>query len=204
MGLLAGSVTVCRFKVEGRIETPLLESVAQGLGQQRITDMDAETDDKRVGWTHFSQHYKPDFSGSSFVMGDYFVFALRIDKKSIPAALLRQQYSIALDRYRSESGRDLLSRGEKSQIKEEVINSLYLRLPAVPSVFDVVWHYEKERLYFFSTQKAANDELENLFNKSFGLHLVRLFPFSMADLTLGLGSAQRDALQKTTPTRFRI
>jgi len=204
MGLLASSVTVSRYRVDGRMEDPLLDNIAKGLSQQRITEMEAEVDDKRVGWTNFSNNYKPDFDASSFVMGEYFVFSLRVDKKKIPAALIRQHLSIAIDRYRSERGREFISRGEKSQIKEEVLNALYMRLPAVPAVFDVVWQYEKKFLFFFSSQKAANEELENLFNKSFGLQLIRLFPFSIADLSIGLDDRQRDLLQKTTPTLFRI
>ena len=87
-------------------------------------------------------------------------------------------------------------------LKERVIDRLSVKIPATPSVYDLVWNHEEQELLFFTTQKNANEELETLFNKSFKLTLVRLFPYTIGDLTTGLSDTERDVLKKLTPSSF--
>jgi recombination associated protein RdgC len=69
-------------------------------------------------------------------------------------------------------------------------------MPATPNVYDVVWQYEQGSLWFFSSLKSANEQLETLFFKSFGVHLIRQIPYTLAMLKDILSSAQKDALEK--------
>jgi hypothetical protein len=100
------------------------------------------------------------------------------------------------------TGRKYLSRDEKSMIREQVTSVLTLRIPAIPNVYDLIWNYEESSLWFFSTLKSANEELETLFFRSFQLPLIRLFPYTTADLATGLSDTQRDNLVKLTATDF--
>jgi hypothetical protein len=102
----------------------------------------------------------------------------------------------------SESGRDYLSKTEKQLIKDHVLNTLSLRIPATPNIYDIVWNYEESSLWFFSNLKAANEELETLFSNSFNLTIIRIFPYTAADLSSNLVDSQRDDLQKISPTQF--
>ena len=61
---------------------------------------------------------------------------------------------------------------------------------------------EESRLWFFSNLKAANEALETLFLKSFNITLIHLFPYTTADLVLGLESPERDRLAQLEPTKF--
>ena len=99
-----------------------------------------------------------------------------------------------------ESGKEFLSRNEKKQIKEDVIRELSLRIPATPNVYDVLWNYEKNSLWFFSTQKTANEAFEVFFTKSFKLNLVRRFPYTAA--LESLTNIEEDKLNKLTPSHF--
>ena len=101
-----------------------------------------------------------------------------------------------------ESGRDYLSKTEKKMIKDHVLNALILRIPATPNIYDVVWNYEESSLWFFSNLKAANEELETLFSKSFRLSLIRIFPYTAADISSNLKDSQRDELRNISPTQF--
>ena len=87
-------------------------------------------------------------------------------------------------------------------IKDHVVNLLSLRIPATPNIYDVFWDYEGRALWFFSNLKAANEELESLFSKSFKLTLIRLFPYTAAQLTAGLSSSELDVLAKISPAKF--
>lgn len=202
MGLLSSSVSITRFKVEGRLAEPIIETVAAGLKNNTIVDIDNEAFESAVGWTSFDTPFKPNFEGSSFVVGPHFFFSLRIDKKNISSKVVKKLYTQQMAKNLAESGREYLSREEKKLIKDAVIHSLHIRIPATPNVYDLIWKHEKAELWFFSHQKAANEALETLFSKSFRLTLIRLFPYTAATLTAGLSETQLDSLSSLSPTRF--
>jgi hypothetical protein len=202
MGLTSSSISITRYNVQGHYKSRVIDTVADGLKRYTIADIDQQVLDKAVGWTSFDKPFQPDFGGSAFIYGDYFVFSLRIDKKNITAKVLKKHYTIEASRRMAESGRDFLSKAEKKMIKDHVLNALSLRIPATPHIYDVVWNYEAASLWFFSNLKAANQELETLFAKSFGLSIIRIFPFTAANLASNLTDSQRDDLQKISPTQF--
>jgi recombination associated protein RdgC len=202
MGILSASVSVTRYQVQGKVETPVTENITNGLKDNTIAEIDNQISDKSVGWTSFDKPFQPNFEGSSFVYGSYFVFSLRIDKKSITPKVLKKQYTIEAAKRMAESGRDYLSKAEKKLVKDHVISGLCLRIPATPNVYDLVWNHEDSSVWFFTNLKAANEELESLFAKSFGLSLIRMFPYTAAELSSGLSDAQRDELQKISLTQF--
>ncbi|MCF8077721.1 MAG: recombination-associated protein RdgC [Desulfobacterales bacterium] len=202
MGLMSTSVSVSRFRVEGKLETPEIETVAKGLKKNALSEIEDAAAEKTVGWTPFRSPYRPLFEDRSFVVGEYLVFSLRIDRKSIPSKVLKKEFAEVSVRRLAESGRPYLSRSEKKMIREEVAHRLILRIPATPNLYDLVWSLDRQSVWFFSTLKSANEELETLFAKSFRLTLVRLFPFTMADLTAGLSDKERDLLERITPTPF--
>ncbi|MBC2694175.1 MAG: recombination-associated protein RdgC [Desulfobacteraceae bacterium] len=202
MGLLSSSVSVTRYKVKGNLEKPVLEKIYNGLIQNAIPEIDDDHLEKIVGWTSFENPYVPDFEDSSFVIGPYLVFSMRLDKKSIPPKIIQKHYAIEMARQLEKSGRQYLSRNEKKSIKDHVIDVLNLRIPATPNIYDLIWNMEESWLWFFSNLKAANEELETLFLKSFKLSLIRLFPYTTADLMFGLSDADQDLLLQLSPTQF--
>jgi DNA recombination-dependent growth factor C len=202
MSILSSSVSITRYKVEGKLKPPILESVANGLKKFTIFEIDEDISDKAIGWTSFHKPYQPDFYGSSFVYGNYLVFSLRIDKKNMPAKVLKKHFMIESARRLAKTGREYLSRNEKKALKDQIITTLSLRIPATPNVYDVIWSYEESSLCFLSNLKAANEELETLFTQSFDLTLIRLFPYTTADLMLQLSDAERDKLANLSPTSF--
>jgi len=202
MGLLSSSVSITRYKVKGYLEEPVIETVAAALKQNSISDIDDHASAITAGWTSFNNPYQPNFEDSSFVLGTYLVFSLRIDKKSIPPKIIQKYYTIEMAKKLEATGRKYLSKSEKEMIKDHVINVLSLRIPATPNIYDVLWDYEGELLWFFSNLKAANIELESLFSKSLKLTLIRLFPYTTAQLTAELSDSELDVLAKLSPTKF--
>ena len=202
MGLLSSAVSITRYRVNGALENPLLETIAKRLTTNAVCDIDDAVSVKIVGWTSFENPFKPDFSGSSFVYGPYFIFSLRIDKKNLPSKTVQKHIALETEKRLSKTGREYLSAHEKQMIKDHVLNILNLRIPATPNLYDIIWDYEAASIWFFSNLKAANEELETLFFKSFKVTLTRLFPYTTADHAIGLSNSQRDALSNLTPTLF--
>jgi len=200
--VLAASNSITRYRVEGRLKGPVMDTVAAGLKKNMISEIDDHVSDKAVGWTSFEKPYQPDFSGSTYVYGTYLVFALRIDKKTIPSKMFKKHYLIESAQRLADGGRQYLSRGEKQTIKDHVINQLNLKVPATPNVYDIIWNYEDSVLWFFSNLKAANEELETLFLRSFDLSLIRVIPYTAAYFDTNLTASEKDLLLKLSPTNF--
>jgi recombination associated protein RdgC len=201
MGLLSTSVSITQYQVKGTLES-VLDTVGKGLKKNSIQEIDDDVSDSAIGWTSIDHPFKPDFETSSFTFGIYLVFSLRIDKKSIPVKVLNKYCALEADKMLSENGRNYLNRNEKRMIKDRVYTQLLKRYPATPSIYDVIWNYEAGTLWFFSNQKRPNEELETLFSKSFHLNLIRIFPFTAADLTMDLKEKERDILIQLSPTQF--
>ena len=203
MGILSSSISLVRYKVTDTITGSIMETVAAGLKKNVIQDIDGSALEKTVGWTSFDSPYNPDFEGSSFVIGTYFVFSLRIDKKNIPSKIIKKYFNKEMAKQLADGKRRYLSRNEKRVLKEQVFNMLCLRVPATPNIYDVIWDYEKSRLWFFSNLKSANEDFETIFSKSFKLSLVRLLPYTMAYQMPGLSDAERDIFVNLSPAEFK-
>ena len=201
MGLLSSRMSITRYKVTGQLDGSVHETVYQGLKKHAIPKIEDDGSEATVGWTSFETPYGPDFEGYSFVFGTHMVFALRIDKKSIPPKLIQKHYALYVAKRLADTGRHYLSGNEKKSIKDHVVNTLVHRIPSAPNVYDVVWEYDTASLWFFSNLKAANEALETLFIKSFNLQLIRLFPYTIADRMSGLSDQERDVLQKLAKRR---
>ncbi len=202
MGILSATVSISRYRVEGTLESDFFERVEAGLRQNAIEDIDNEPADMAVGWTSRETPFEPLFEGDTYKVGDCLVFALRIDKKAIPAKVVQKRFAMECARRLADSGREQLSKAEKKALREAVIHQLCLKIPATPHVHELIWHTQAGWLWFFSTQKAANEELETLFTKSFKLSLVRAFPYTLAVKRFEKESALLDKLLQTPPTRL--
>jgi recombination associated protein RdgC len=200
MGLLSSNVSITRYQVLGQLADPLMDTMIRLLTQHAIVEIDDEDMDQSSGWTSFEDPFTPDFSGSTFVMGSQFIFSFRLDKKAIPSKVVNKRYRQVMTKMLKESGKEFLSRNEKKQIKEDVTRELSLRIPATPNVYDILWDYEKYSLWFFSTQKSANEAFEVFFTKAFKLNLVRRFPYTAA--LESLTDSEEDLLNKLTPSHF--
>jgi recombination associated protein RdgC len=202
MGILSSAVSITRYRVEGKIEGPVIEMVSKGLKKNTIQEIDKEAESKAAGWTSFENPFHPNFDGSSFVFGNLFVFALRIDRKSIPAKLLKKHLTLETSKRLAKTNRRFLSKDEKQALKDKVINDLVIRVPSTPNVYDLIWNYEASSLWFYSNLRSANEEIETLFRSSFNIGLLRLFPYTAADVTAGLSDSERDVLIGLSPTHF--
>ncbi len=202
MGLLSTSVSITRYRVAGQLEDPVTETVRAALKKNTIDEIDNEPSEQVIGWTPFENPYAPDFDSADIIIDTTFVFSLRIDKKSIPAKVVQKHFDLEMKRRLAESRRNFLARAEKKEIRERVVNVLSTRIPATPHVYDLSWDYEAGRLWFFTNLKSANEALETLFNQSFKLSLIRLFPYTAAECNPNLTGPEKDNLNQLKPTVF--
>ena len=202
MAILSSAASITRYRVDGKVKSSVVETVAEGLKKNAISEIDEDAAEKAAGWTSFETPFQPNFDGSSFVYGSLFVFSLRVDRKQIPTKLVKKHLILETSKRLAKTGRRFLSKDEKQALKEKVTSELAIRVPSTPNLYDIIWDYEKSSLYFFSNLRSANQELEELFKRSFTLSLIRIIPYTAADLLSDLTDQERDILLSLSPTHF--
>lgn len=203
MGLLSSTHAVSRYYIDGDLPESIIETVRNGLIKNAIPKLESEYEEISAGWTPIESPYNPDFEKFMFQFGSFFLFSLRIDKKSIPAKLVQKHMAIEIEKKMEKSGRDFISKNEKMEIKEMVMDVLMHKIPSVPNIYDVLWNVEDRCVYFYSTQKAANEFFETIFFKSFKLKPIRLFPYTIIEKKGGFNAPVKDKILTLTPFKFK-
>lgn len=202
MGFLSATVSMSRYHIDGKFDTDPLEEIRNGLIKNAIPTIESEYEEISAGWTPFESPYNPDFETFTFVFGTYFLFSLRIDKKSIPAKLVQKHMALEIEKKKEATGRDFVSKNEKAEIKEHVTDILMHKMPSIPNVYDVLWSYEEETLFLLTTQKAANEFFETIFLNSFGLKPIRLFPYTLVEKKSDFSTEEKDRITTLTPISY--
>ncbi len=202
MGLISSTHSISRYHIDGKIEGSIISEVRNGLIKHSIPKMESEYDEISAGWAPVESPYNPDFEKFSFQFGTYFLFSLRIDKKSIPAKLVQKYMAIEIEKKKEKSGRDFISKNEKSEIKDMVVDILMHKIPAIPNIYDVLWSYEENNCYLYTTQKAANEFFETIFLKSFNLKPIRLFPYTLVEKKSLFSNSQKDRVLSLAPVKY--
>lgn len=182
MGLLSNSKAVTRYRVNGEIKNDesVMSMLLAALIQFTIPEIQDEYSEFMVGWVPFEKPYEPDFNKHEFLYGAEIVFSLRIDKKSIPSSVLKQQYEMAVKKRLEDTGREFLAKTEKKEIKENIHFALLQKTPFAPKMYDIHWNFETGSVMVYATSKTVLDTFESFFLKSFGKTLTRLFPYTLA------------------------
>ncbi len=197
MGILSTSASITRYIVRGEIKQPILENISQNLEKYKIREIDGKTEQFSIGWTCFDDPYHPNFMlNRSFIIANYLVFSMRLDKKTIPSKLVKKLFLEETQKRLQDTGRDFLTRDEKESITEGIIQRLCVSIPASPNVYDIIWNYEENWLLFFTNVKSANEALESLFHKTFDMRLIRLFPYTLAHKSFPKDNSKIDQLKK--------
>lgn len=202
MALISSTHSISRYHIDGKIEGSIIEEIQNGLIKNSIPKIENEYDEIAAGWVPIESPYNPDFNKFSFQFGTYFVFSLRIDKKSIPQKLIQKYMTIEIEKKKENSARDFISKNEKTEIKEHVIDILMHKVPAVPNIYDVLWDYEANNLYLYTTQKAANELFETIFLKSFNLKAIRLFPYTIIEKKSEFPAPKKDRVLSLAPVKY--
>ena len=98
MGLISSTHSVCRYHIDGKMEGSVTQEILNGLIKYSIPKIENEYDEISAGWTPVESPYNPDFTKFPFQFGNYFLFSLRIDKKSIPAKLIQKYMALEIEK----------------------------------------------------------------------------------------------------------
>ena len=205
MGILSTSLSLTRYKIVGNVPDALWPEIQTRLLKSSFRDIDNTADERSFGWVCFDNMLDPAWQTAPPEKGEYLTFALRLDTRRLPAAVLNKHFQLFLNDYMADlkqKGIETISRQKKKELKDMVRAQLMAKILPVPAYFDVVWDMGKNIVYFASTRPKILELFEELFARTFELHLEPQNPFFMA-LNI-LGEEQLSKLEALEPTLLAL
>lgn len=137
---------------------------------QPIDELKTET--KGVGWTSFDDMLDTAWSSSGPEYGEWLCFALRVDTRKIPAAVLKKHlaeaYKDELEKLQVE-GKNFISRGRKKELKEQVQLRLLSQIQPAPMVVDLALDTSTGLLYASTVSNPLLETLTDYLKTSFDM-----------------------------------
>ena len=203
MSFLKSSTSFTRFRIVDEIPADLWAAVPEKLRQFAFQDIDEIPEERSFGWVNFDDMLDTAWRLSPPEKAEYLVFSLRVDTRRIPPAVLRKHTRIAFQEEEQrirEFGKKFVARERKKEIAEQVKLRLRGRFLPIPSEFQVVWNTQTAKIYLASTQGKLIELFQDLFTRTFDLHIEQMLPYGLALSLLGEDVSTR--LDEVEATRF--
>ena len=203
MSFLKSSTSFTRFRIVDEIPADLWAAVPEKQRQIAFQDIDEIPEERAFGWVNFDDMLDTAWRLSPPEKAEYLVFSLRVDTRRIPPAVLRKHTRIALQEEEQrirEFGKKFVARERKKEIAEQVKLRLRGRFLPIPSEFQVVWNTQTAKIYLASTQGKLIELFQDLFTRTFDLHIEQMLPYGLALSLLGEDVSTR--LDEVEATRF--
>lgn len=177
MGLMKGSMTFSRYRVKGDLPAEFRPFFDRQIKKYAFQDLTASAEEQAFGWTCLENPLDTAFQQARYSAGDFFYFSLRLDKKSVPPALLRLKCLEEERKSLKDSGKKRLFREQAKEIKERVFLHLLTRAYPVPSFYDILWSVSGGWLLVGSHADKVFEIFEDLFKLTFNARLAPCLPW---------------------------
>jgi len=199
MAILSGSLTARRFRVLGDVPEGFRDDYRARLNEQAFREPPNEPGKQEIeGWVQAHNLLDAEFDDfNRWLYPPYMLFALRIDKRTVPANLLRATVAKKAEAWCQERGVERCPSSVKAEIKEQIEDDWLRRtLPRV-RVVELCWNYDEGWLVLQSLSDNVAERVRKRFHQTFGLRIV---PFSPLDWMPDRDTVE--ALLQTVPASF--
>jgi DNA recombination-dependent growth factor C len=178
MSMLQGTVSLKRFLVLGPV--PDEKDLQAGLEQDQFRPFQDGLEEERMGWCDWRNPLITPPEENWVGQERFAVFALRIDTRRVPSALLKAHVDLRLQALQKE--KDLLFIGKEARISlaDEVKVELLRKVLPTPRVVEVAWDLQGGILWTTASSSKAQGALASLFIKSFGCEIHPLAPLLLS------------------------
>jgi DNA recombination-dependent growth factor C len=178
MGIMKGGLTVRRYRAVGEVPETFRQDYEEALQKNAFHEPRSVVHGEEVeGWVLVQNLLDTDFSlREKWLMNQYIVAGLRVDKRTVPANLFRAHLEKRLEAWCRENNRQKAPATVKGDLREALQTEFLMKtLPRV-SVFEFCWSLADGWVLFSNTSDIANDRFRKRFRKTFGLELVPSTP----------------------------
>ncbi|MBL0210016.1 MAG: recombination-associated protein RdgC [Holophagaceae bacterium] len=178
MSLTQGGLSLRRFLVMGPV--PSEEDLIAGLKQDMFRPFEDGVEEERMGWCDWRNPLilPPD---ADWVTQDRFaLFALRMDTRRVPNALLKAHVDLRLRTLMQEKDLAFVGKEARISLQDEVKVELLRKVLPTPRIVELAWDLNGGLLWTTAGSSRAQGSLQSLFIKSFGCELQPLAPLLLA------------------------
>lgn len=193
MGITAGALTVARFRVEGDLPQSWRDVYRDRLEEFAFREPPVEQGKEEVeGWVQVHNLLDTSFQDfNRWLYEDWAVFALRVDKKRLPAKLFKATLEKECEKWCAMREVERCPASVRDEIKDRLeAEWLGRTLPSV-SVTEAAWSIGGGYVLLHSLSESTADRFRKRFFQTFGLRLLPWSPLdwleesSMVDSLLG-------------------
>lgn len=177
MGLKKGAFSFSRFGVSSPLPGNFADLFDEKIKAFAFRDFFPVNEEKALGWTGLQDILDTEFAYATHTLGDYRVFSLRIDRKTIPSALLRLRFLESERGMLAERETKKLYKEEKEALREALRQDLLKQSSPIPSMFDVCWSLSKGMIYFSSHAEKVLQDFQDFFRGAFEMDLALHVPW---------------------------
>jgi len=178
MSLLQGTLTAARHLVLGPV--PDFADLMAGLCQDQWRPFQDGLEEERLGWVDWRNLLITPPEEAWVEQDRFYVFALRIDTRKIPAALLKSHVDMRLQALMKEKDLAFIGKEARTSLVDEVKAELLRKVVPTPKAYEVVWDHKGGQSWTAATSQKAQGVLTSLFIKSFGCELHPQGPMILA------------------------
>jgi hypothetical protein len=205
MGVLKGAITYAKFYVEGELPEDAHQKYLARIRTRTFKPLTPEDEgEAAVGWVPIERPFDDEisFRADGVLFGSYVNLGMRIDTWKFPSALIKNKLAQAERAWKQRTGKEKMSRVEKTELRDLVERKLRREGIPVTKVVDFSWNMASRELRFFGKSKNAIEHFYELFEKTFSVRLVPAAPYTIAR-ELKLPRALEADLATVEPTVFK-
>ncbi len=203
MGILSGSVTYKKFRVEGKPDRSFQQNLALSLKRHAFREIDPKVNaEQSIGWINPYNPLDANLTVERVLIGSYLILGMRRDRKMISNAILKARLSDAMRAAAREKKLKKLPREQIFAMRETIREQLLASVSPQTALYDMAWNYETGTVYLSTQSRNTCVEFSELFEESFELSLTEMNLVSRTeDALLRLGvDAELSSLE---PVHFR-
>lgn len=178
MGIVSGAMSVARFRVVGDVPPGWRERYRDALDQHAFQEPPQGQGKEEVeGWVQVHNLLDAEFQDfNRWLYNGVALFALRVDKKRLPARLFRATLDKRCAAWCRERDVERCPNTVKSQLKEDLEQEWLARTLPSSAVTEIAWHVDQQYLLVHALSEAVADRVRKRFLRTFGLKLVPWSP----------------------------
>lgn len=171
-GFLIGNIPgITRFRIDNSELVNFIEHFDEKIQTQAFRNMFLDNQLADAGFVNINDCLDVDLTTKKTLLGDFRVFSLRIDRRSIPSSTLKIRILEETKKKLQEIGQSRLYREQKTAIKDAVTGQLLKSIPPVTAIYDVVINTVSGIAYVSSVTEKIVLEFMEIYKKAFGIIL---------------------------------
>jgi len=165
-GFFVGNISgITRLQIDGdNVSLPMFDEQIKKAAFDDFFPVNAE---KNVGFVSANDCLDANFTTETTLLGDYRVFSLRVDRRTVPASAMKIRVLEETKKYLQESGQKRLNKEMREQIKEAVRTELLKNIPPVTAIHDVAINTVTGVVYVSFLTNKLIQEFADIFKESF-------------------------------------